>query len=146
MIVTLVASLHGCDRSSESAPEPAPITPEPVLLGREQPDDEPEDALARLEARVAELEAALARCQTPQGPSEAEAEARPVGVELSDAPAADREPAARTASTGDRPQKRQPRTRPDPASLLDTLLDSAERGDTIVLPNPAKVLMGDSTR
>lgn len=144
LVVSVLGALTACREEAERPAPAAPpaVTPVEVTADAEQAEDEPGE-LATLRARVAELEAQLAACQGPQAPSGTETATIPEGVDVP----AEGERATQTARA-DRPDAgaRARRRRDDP-SLLETILgpNDRRRGDdeTIEIPNPASVLLGE---
>lgn len=143
MTMSMAAALGGCAEETPAvAAEPEAVTPVEVTQDVTAPEGEA-DELTTLRARVAELEQQLAACQTAPAapPSGTQAVAIPEGVDV---------PAEETAPTAQRSRPdagaRARRQQRDP-SLIDTILgpDGRRRAsdDTIELPNPARVLLGN---
>lgn len=140
----------GCSEAADdtASAQPAPVAPVEVTGTTPAAPDE----VATLRARVAELEQQLATCQGAQAPSgtqtaavPAEGATIPEGV---DVPAQEPAPATTTTQTATRDAGTRARRRGDP-DLIDTILGPdgrrRRRGDdeTIELPNPANILLGE---
>jgi hypothetical protein len=140
MMISMVAALGGCgEETPAAASEPEAVTPVEVTQAVAVP--EAPDELTTLRARVTELESQLAACQTAAAPapSGTETVAIPAGADTPEATT----PTAQTARPDAGARARRAR---DP-SLLDTILgpDGRRRADddTIRIPNPANVLLGE---
>lgn len=122
--IVVAMTAWGCEAGPE--PEAEPIEPLPPLevMG-------PAEEIARLRARVSELERQLEGCPAP---SSTETAAVPEGVDVPEAPVERAE--ATGAASSKRPVRRDP-------SLLDSVLPRRRGDDTIELPNPARLLLGD---
>jgi hypothetical protein len=143
--------LSGCENlRTEPAPaQPAPVAP--VEVTPQEQGSDPEE-LARLRARVAELEQELRSCRDSQAPppSGTQTAVVPEGLDVPDeTPPSTTSAAPQDAGTRRRASS-QRRDRDRDPSLLDTILgtDGRRRGgtsspETIELPNPARVLLGD---
>lgn len=142
MMTSMVAA--GCaEEAPGAAAPPEAVAPVEVTQAVTAPEGE-EDELTTLRARVAELEQQLASCQTAAAPapSGTQAVAIPEGA---DVPAEGATPTAQNTRPDAGARARRER---DP-SLLETILgpDGRRRrrtnDDTIELPNPANVLLGN---
>ena len=141
MTMSILAALGGCSEEAPvAAAEPEPVAPVEVTQAVTVTGEEP-DELTTLRARVTELEQQLATCQGAAAPSGTQAVAIPEGA---DVPEEGATPTAQSTRPDAGPRARRQR---DP-SLLDTILGSDGRrrranDETIEIPNPANVLLGN---
>jgi hypothetical protein len=141
MTMSILAALGCAEEAPVAAAEPEAVAPVEVTQAVTA-TEEGEDELTTLRARVAELEQQLATCQGAAAPSGTQAVAIPEGA---DVPAEGTTPTAQSARPDAGTRARRQR---DP-SLLDTILgpDGRRRrrtdDETIEIPNPANVLLGN---
>ena len=134
-----VALALGCAEAGATSvpPDPPPVTPVEVPA---LPAEAAGDELATLRARVAELERELEACRSAQ--AAAPAAAIPEGADPPEeaAPASAR-PEARARDAGARARRAGERSLSD--LILGDDVRPRRRGETIELPDPARILLGE---
>lgn len=144
--IVVAALALGCGQErDEAAPAQAPQPVAPVEVPAapaEGAQAQEGDEVATLRARVAELEQQLAACQGAQPATPTAAIPEGVDVPEDVAEEASARPEARARDAGARTRRAR-----DP-SLIDTILGEENRprrrrDETIELPNPASILLGE---